>query len=103
MYRTEYVFADRVHLFKGSLNYLLFITSAPITPGTQPQQVSRVTMTIEPQPLSSTASGGEIYAQQDAVASHFLSPKSVAVAVIVVGKQAVIFIPGTCKMNVAVV
>ncbi len=31
--------------------YLLLITSAPITPGTQPQQVSRVTMTIEPQPI----------------------------------------------------
>lgn len=42
------------------LAYLLRIISAAITPGTQAQSVSRVTMVIEPQPLSSTARGGKI-------------------------------------------
>ena len=31
-----------------------------MTPGTQPQSQSRKTMTIEPQPLSKTANGGQI-------------------------------------------
>ena len=39
---------------------LLRITSAPITPGTQPHRVSRLTIMTEPQPLSNTASGGHI-------------------------------------------
>lgn len=34
--------------------------NAAITPGTQPHIVKMVTITIEPQPLSSTASGGKI-------------------------------------------
>lgn len=46
--------------FGKVLAYLLRITSAAITPGTQAQSVSRVTMVIEPQPLSSTARGGKI-------------------------------------------
>ena len=38
---------------------LLFnIINAPITPGIQPAQVNRETITIEPQPLSITAKGG---------------------------------------------
>ena len=39
---------------------LFKITSAAITPGTQPQMVSRVTMRNEPHPLSHTANGGKI-------------------------------------------
>lgn len=34
--------------------------NAAITPGTQPIRVNIVTMTIDPQPLSMTASGGKI-------------------------------------------
>ena len=34
------------------------ITSAAITPGTQPQRVNKKTIRIEPQPLSKTAKGG---------------------------------------------
>ncbi len=37
--------------------------SAAMTPGTQPQSVSRNTMSIEPQPRSITASGGKIMAR----------------------------------------
>ena len=37
--------------------------SAAMTPGTQPQSVSRSTMSIEPQPRSITASGGKIIAR----------------------------------------
>jgi hypothetical protein len=37
---------------------LFKITSAAITPGTQPQRVNNNTMMIDPQPLSSTAKGG---------------------------------------------
>lgn len=47
-------------MVKGKRGYLLLITRAPITPGTQPQHVKRVTMMIEPQPLSKTASGGKM-------------------------------------------
>jgi hypothetical protein len=36
----------------------LRMMSAPITPGTHAQRVSKKTITIEPQPLSKTASGG---------------------------------------------
>ena len=35
------------------------ITSAAITPGTQPQSHNKKTITIEPQPLSITAKGGQ--------------------------------------------
>ena len=35
------------------------MTSAPITPGTQPQRVSKKTIKNEPQPLSITAKGGK--------------------------------------------
>jgi hypothetical protein len=35
------------------------MTNAPITPGTQPQQVSNNTINTEPQPLSITAKGGK--------------------------------------------
>jgi hypothetical protein len=38
----------------------LFIISAAITPGTQPQQVSRNTNNTDPQPLSRMANGGKI-------------------------------------------
>lgn len=43
--------ADEIH-------FLLLIINAAITPGTQPASVSKNTMSTEPQPLSSTASGG---------------------------------------------
>jgi hypothetical protein len=36
------------------------MTSAAMTPGTQPMMVKIVVIKIEPQPLSSTASGGKI-------------------------------------------
>ena len=37
---------------------LLRMTKDAITPGTQPQSHNKKTITIEPQPLSITASGG---------------------------------------------
>lgn len=37
--------------------------NAAMTPGTQPQSVSRNTMSIDPQPRSITASGGKIMAR----------------------------------------
>ena len=50
--------------------------SAAMTPGTQPQSVSRNTMSIEPQPRSITASGGKIMARmtwrQDIMVVKFL-------------------------------
>jgi hypothetical protein len=39
---------------------LLRITSAAITPGTHPQSHNKKTITIDPQPLSKTAKGGQI-------------------------------------------
>ena len=55
-------FTDAIHgRDKRETGYfLLTITSAPITPGTQPQSVSRKMMSTEPHPLSSTANGGKI-------------------------------------------
>ena len=44
--------------------FLLRITKAPITPGIQPQQVSRNTMSTEPHPRSITARGGKIIANK---------------------------------------
>ena len=35
------------------------MTKAAITPGTQPQSHNKKVMTIEPQPLSMTAKGGQ--------------------------------------------
>ena len=53
--------------YKKSANhcqlFLFRIISAAMTPGTQPQSVSRNTMSIEPQPRSITASGGKIMAR----------------------------------------
>ncbi len=40
-------------------SFLFKITKAPITPGTQPQQVSNKTIKTEPHPLSITAKGGK--------------------------------------------
>jgi len=40
--------------------FLLQITNAPITPGIQPQSARIKMISIEPQPLSSTANGGKI-------------------------------------------
>jgi len=49
--------------YKTSANlghlFLLRIINAAMTPGTQPQSVSRNTMSIEPQPRSNTAKGGK--------------------------------------------
>ncbi|KQC34651.1 hypothetical protein AAU57_13225 [Nonlabens sp. YIK11] len=42
---------------------LFKIISAAITPGTQPSSVSIKTITMDPQPLSSTASGGNMMAR----------------------------------------
>lgn len=45
------------------MNYrsgLFKITSAAITPGTQPRKVKRRTIRKDPQPLSITANGGKI-------------------------------------------
>lgn len=39
------------------------MTSAAITPGTQPHRVSRVVMIRDPHPLSKTARGGNITAK----------------------------------------
>jgi len=39
---------------------LFKITSAAITPGTQPQSHNKNTIKMEPQPLSKTASGGQM-------------------------------------------
>lgn len=40
--------------------FLLLIISAAITPGTQPQRVSKNTIMNDPQPLSTMAKGGKI-------------------------------------------
>jgi len=40
------------------------MTSAPITPGTHPQRVSRNTMSTDPHPRSITASGGKKMARR---------------------------------------
>ena len=57
-----------------------------MTPGTQPQSVSRNTMSIEPQPRSITASGGKIMAKmtwrQDMVVVDFLQNKRKDVLII---------------------
>jgi len=42
---------------------LLRITSAAITPGTQPARVRRKTITTDPQPRSITERGGKIMAR----------------------------------------
>ncbi len=39
---------------------LLFMINAPITPGTQAHKVRRKTISTDPQPLSTTASGGKM-------------------------------------------
>lgn len=44
----------------GKFYSLLQIRIAPITPGTHPQTVRANTSKAEPQPLSSTASGGKM-------------------------------------------
>lgn len=46
------------------LSGLFKIIKAAITPGTQPSKVRIKTITIEPQPLSRTASGGKIIASR---------------------------------------
>lgn len=51
--------SDIFHLTFCLHGYLLRITSAPITPGTQPKQVRRKTMSTEPHPWSITAKGGK--------------------------------------------
>ena len=43
--------------------FLFKIISAAMTPGTQPQSVSKNTISIEPQPRSITAKGGKIMAR----------------------------------------
>ena len=49
-----------IQCIRGNYYSFLFkITKAPITPGTQPQQVSNKTINTEPQPLSITANGGK--------------------------------------------
>lgn len=49
-----------IQCIRGNYYSFLFkITKAPITPGTQPQQVSNNTINTEPQPLSITAKGGK--------------------------------------------
>ena len=44
-------------------SHLLRMTSAAITPGTQHIKVNKNVMTMEPQPLSTTAKGGNITAK----------------------------------------
>ena len=54
-----------IQCIRGNYYSFLFkITKAPITPGTQPQQVSNKTINTEPQPLSITAKGGKIIANK---------------------------------------
>ena len=49
-----------IQCIRGNYYSFLFkITKAPITPGTQPQQVSNNTINTDPQPLSKTAKGGK--------------------------------------------
>jgi|TARA_B110000093_G_scaffold125737_1_gene134541 hypothetical protein len=56
---------NKVHTQKeGPLQSLLLMMMAAITPGTQPKHVNIVTMTIDPQPLFKTASGGNIIASK---------------------------------------
>lgn len=49
-------------LIKNQFLGLLRITRAPITPGIQPQSVSKKTIKKDPQPLSITDSGGNMIA-----------------------------------------
>ena len=44
-------------------SFLFRIISAAMTPGTHPMQVSRNTISIDPQPRSMTASGGKMMAR----------------------------------------
>ncbi len=52
-----------IDLFKEKIRFyrlgLFKITSAAITPGTQPQSHNKKTMNIEPHPLSNTDKGGK--------------------------------------------
>jgi len=56
-------FSPLVKLDGAYRSGLLSITSAAITPGTQPQSHNKKTIRIEPQPLSITAKGGQIMAR----------------------------------------
>jgi len=47
------------HYLQIYLSGLFRITNAAITPGTQPQSHNKKTIKIDPQPLSSTDSGGK--------------------------------------------
>ena len=44
--------------------FLFSMTSAPITPGTQPHNVNKNTITTDPHPRSITASGGKKMARR---------------------------------------
>ena len=67
-----------IQCIRGNYYSFLFkITKAPITPGTQPQQVSNKTINTEPQPLSITAKGGKKIAnntrRQDIMCDLFIN------------------------------
>lgn len=65
--KSSALFSITVYFPQKNVNllqlFLFKIISAAMTPGTQPQSVSRNTMSIEPQPWSITASGGKIMAR----------------------------------------
>ena len=65
--KSSALFSITVYFPQKNVNllqlFLFKIISAAMTPGTQPQRVSRNTMSIDPQPRSITASGGKIMAR----------------------------------------
>ena len=56
---SDFFLSNKQLVVQVYYSFLFKITKAPITPGTQPQQVSNKTINTEPQPLSITAKGGK--------------------------------------------
>ena len=77
MKRADIIIAVRSNEFYGRgiihcRQSLLSTTNAPITPGTQPQQVSNSTMRNEPHPRSMAESGGKKIAKITLIIDIFL-------------------------------
>lgn len=74
---------------KSFLNYLgLFkITSAAITPGTQPQKVRSSTIKNEPHPLPNTDKGGNIIASKTLIKLMMLIP--ILIGLVIMGNVTV--------------
>jgi len=62
-YAANIYFISFYYAYSGCSS-LLIIISAAITPGTQPQRVSKKVIISDPHPLSKTARGGKIIASR---------------------------------------